>query len=199
MLRSFEGHKSPITSVAFSPDGRYVLTGSADSTARLWDAATGLQLRIFTGHKYSVESVTFSPDGRYVLTGSSDQTARIWDVATGQPIRSFRGHTSEVRSIAVSPNGRYIITTGAAEDSLAMLWDAAIGQQIRIFGCPIGSNTTFSPDSRFVLADCAGRAQLWSIESGQPVRTFELGTYLTHHAVRMGEPGPLAFLRTAAF
>jgi WD domain, G-beta repeat len=67
--------------VAFSPDGARVLTGSEDKTARLWDAATGLEIRAFKGHEGAVNSVAFSPDGARVLTGSWDKTARLWDAA----------------------------------------------------------------------------------------------------------------------
>ncbi len=93
-LRTFSGHTSSVTSVAFSPDGQYVLTGSADGTARLWDASSGESLRTFTGHTAWVSSVAFSPDGRYVLTGSKDGTARLWDAASGESLRTFSGHTS---------------------------------------------------------------------------------------------------------
>src|ERR1700732_5116023 len=72
-----------INSVAFSPDGARVLTGSADKTARLWDAATGKEIRGFTGHEDVVMSAAFSPHGARVLTGSQDETARLWDIATG--------------------------------------------------------------------------------------------------------------------
>ncbi len=66
--------------VAFSPDGKTVLTGSADKTARLWDAATGQPIGPPLPHRDAVQAVAFSPDGKTVLTGSDDRTARLWDV-----------------------------------------------------------------------------------------------------------------------
>jgi WD40 repeat protein len=68
-------------SVAFSPDGAHVLTGSFDRTGRLWDASTGQEIRAFTGHDDSVSSVAFSPDGAHVLSGSWDKTARLWNIS----------------------------------------------------------------------------------------------------------------------
>src|ERR1017187_7127454 len=74
------GHSNTVMSVAFSPDGRWALTGSSDKTARVWEVATGKEVRRFDGHSDSVTSVAFSPDGRWALTGSHDQTARVWEV-----------------------------------------------------------------------------------------------------------------------
>jgi len=79
-LRRFEGHSSWVTSVAFSPDGRYILSGSKDKTLKLWEVSTGRELRRFEGHSDSVNSVAFSPDGRYILSGSSDSTIRLWEL-----------------------------------------------------------------------------------------------------------------------
>src|SRR5690349_11879731 len=81
------GHSDDVHSLAFSPDGRFVLTGSKDWTARLWDAASGRELRKFEGHAQNVTSVAFSSDGRFVLTGSDDKTARLWDAASGRELR----------------------------------------------------------------------------------------------------------------
>jgi WD40 repeat protein len=97
-------------SVAFSPDGKSVLTSSSDKTARLWDAATGKVIRAFTGHEDAVQSVAFSPDGKSVLTGSEDKTARLWDAATGKVIRAFTGHENLVWSVAFSPDGKSVLT-----------------------------------------------------------------------------------------
>jgi WD40 repeat protein len=72
---------NPVYSVAFSPDGARVLTGSSDHPARLWDAATGQEIRAFKAHEGVVFSVAFSPDGARVLTGSADKTARLWDIS----------------------------------------------------------------------------------------------------------------------
>ena len=78
-VRKFEGHTDNVYSVAFSPDGRYALSGSGDETMRLWDISTGKEVRTFEGHNDRVYSVSISPDGRYALSGSSDRTLRLWE------------------------------------------------------------------------------------------------------------------------
>lgn len=78
MIRIIGGHDGRVTSVAFSPDGIQVLTGSEDLTAKLWDANTGAEIRTFAGHTDPVFSVAFSPDGMEVLTGSSDGAGFLW-------------------------------------------------------------------------------------------------------------------------
>jgi WD40 repeat protein len=173
------GHSDVVLSVALSPDGRGVLTGSRDGTARLWDVATGQEVRRFEGHggflrPGAVLSVAFSPDGRWALTGSDDKTARLWDVATGQQIRRFDGHSGSVWSVAFSPNGRWALT--GSDDKTARLWDVATGQQIRRFDGHSGSvwSVAFSPGGCWVLTGSDDKtARLWDVATGQQIRRFK--------------------------
>jgi ribosomal protein L22 len=98
--RTLSGHTGEVNSVAFSPDGKWLLTGSDDKTARLWDAATGAEVRTFSGHTDQVWDVAFSPDGKEVLTGSADGTAKLWDAATGAEVRTFSGNKNGVWTVA---------------------------------------------------------------------------------------------------
>jgi WD40 repeat protein len=80
-VRRFTGHEDWVNSVAVTPDGKYVVSGSNDRTVRLWDRATGQEVRRFTGHEGRIISVAVTPDGRYVVSGSTDETHRVWYIA----------------------------------------------------------------------------------------------------------------------
>ena len=86
--------------VAFSPDGRYVLTASMDQTAGIWDASTGRRVADFRGHTGWVRSGAYSPDGKFIATASFDGTARVWQTATRRSVAELRGHTAPVISDA---------------------------------------------------------------------------------------------------
>lgn len=188
VVRSFAQDVAPLYAVAFSADGKKVVTGGSDSVARLWDPATGQMLNTFTGHSNRVAAVAISPDGTKVLTGSWDVTARLWDATTGQFLRAFIGHANGVTCVAFSPDGSKVLT--GSSDCTARLWDSTTGGFIRTFVPPTNStrvgdtyvsSVAFSADGTRVLTGIATHsnvpsaqngAQLWDATTGQLLQTF---------------------------
>ena len=101
IVRTLKGHKKQITALAFSSDGRSILSGDGGGHLILWNVTLGLAVKEFSGHLAAVTSIDFSPAGRFVATGSWDNSCRVWDIASGQEI---------VKMIA-SPDGEWITAT----------------------------------------------------------------------------------------
>ncbi len=135
LLRVFGGHQKRIRCVAFSPDGRQILTGSNDGTARLWESASGRLLLSFVGHKASVSCVAFSADGQFVVTGSDDETIRIWERHIGTLRFCLDKHTAGITSIACSTDGRELIS--GSNDRSVRIWDMHEGKQKTSWQAPM--------------------------------------------------------------
>ena len=167
------GHVQSVMEASFSPDGRRVVTASADGTARVWDAEGRGEPVVLKGHEREVRSATFSPDGRRIVTASKDLTARVWDAeGRGEPV-VLRGHERGVLSASFSPDGRRVLT--ASEDGTARVWDAeGRGEPVVLRGHQAGvgvRSASFGPDGRRVLtASGDGTARVWDAEGrGEPV------------------------------
>jgi len=157
----------------FSPDGTNVLTGSWDTTAKLWDTVAGTKIRTFSGHTAQVTSVAFSPSGTRVLTGSYDNTAKLWEANNGLEIRTFSGQTGGITSVAFSPDSAWVLT--GSVDTTARLWDANTGATLRTFSGHTNaiSSVAFSADgSRVVTGSIDESAKLWDAATGTDLRTF---------------------------
>ncbi len=118
----FRGHTHIVDSVAFSPNGNTLASGSSDNTIMLWNPSTGKKIGTLAGHNGHVRSLAFSPDGKVIASGGSDSTARLWDIATGECTATFKLDSPYAWyvSVAYSPDGKTLAVASGREINL---WD----------------------------------------------------------------------------
>ncbi len=121
---------SPLSTVCFSPDGRFVAAAGADSVVRVWDVQTKSEIRGLRGHTDWVTSVAFSPDGRFIasVAAEKDNTLRVFELPALDAASAAGGHLLAVNAVAVSPNGKLVAT--AATDQTIKIWDIATGKEV---------------------------------------------------------------------
>jgi hypothetical protein len=129
----FKGHRGWVNSVAFSPDGKRIVSRGSDGTLRLWTLDGKPAAEPFTGHAGEVSSVAFSPDGMRIVSGGGDGTVRLWTLDGKPAAEPFKGHRGWVNSVAFSPDGRRIASGGG--DGTVRLWDVLTGENSALYAC----------------------------------------------------------------
>jgi WD40 repeat protein len=171
------GKGGDVSSLAFSPDGKRLVSGRRDGTLQVWDTASNKPIgEPMTGHGGSVNSVAFSRDGERIVSGSADTTLRLWNVQSRLPIgEPMAGHSGDVLSVAFSPDGRLIASGGA--DSTLQLW--ATDTRLQVAELPSGSerpvsSVAFSPDGRRFVSASGSTLQFWDTATrtqiGEPLQ-----------------------------
>jgi WD40 repeat protein/HEAT repeat protein len=193
----FLGHSSPVRAVAFTRDGKSLLSASggleqpdgrptlvSDNSIRVWDAASGKEVRRLRGFPNGIACAAFSPDGTQAVLGSAGQWKNgwqhgpdfdvlLWDLTGNRLVRAFKGHTRDVFAVALSADGRRILSAGA-EGSI-FVWDAAAGVRLHRLEGHTQAVTclAISPDGRYALSGGQDRTvRLWDLEVGREVRQF---------------------------
>ena len=188
-LRSISGHTGMVHSLAFSPDGRLLVSGGYDKAVKIWRVEDGKELAVLMGHTNEVTSVAFSPDGKLIASASgSPRTGRsgthqeiriaassegqheirIWDAVTGKLVRQLEGHRDGIPSIAFSPDGTTIASVGL--DAVVKVWDAASGNLQKELNASRGRlfSIAFSPDGKtLAFGGSDGFLSFWEPASGR--------------------------------
>jgi hypothetical protein len=175
-LLTYKGHFYYIWSVAWSPNGKRIASGSWDRSVQVWDALSGKNVFIYHGHsnaQYGVYSVAWSPAGKYIASGSSDPKVQVWDASTGDNILTYQGHSDVVYWVSWSPDGKHIVS--GSKDKTAQVWDASTGQKVFTYRGHSGTVDTvaWSPDGKRIASGGGdSTVQVWDALTGDHVLTY---------------------------
>jgi len=170
------GHAEAVLHVAYSADGKYLLTGTGGTSGtrpgqvRLWEVATGRMVRTLGGHATNVYGVAFSPDGRLIVSaggpraGPGKGEVKVWEMTTGREVMQFAGHAATAYAIVFSPNGRFLASGGS--DGKLGFWDVHSGREVRSLAAHNGPvySVAFSPDGKRIVTSGRDRAvKVWDV------------------------------------
>lgn len=193
---------SRTTSVALSADCRFAVSGSVDSTLRVWNLATGECLRVLEGHADRINSVALSADGRIAVSGSEDKTLRLWDLPSGECLRVLKGHEAAITSVALTADGRFAVS-GSADITLRV-WHLDSGECLMIseFVHEQGRNghvteinsVALSVDGRVAVSGSGnfdgwdGTLCIWNLASFRPPFNRARTLHPSGNPIRRGKP-----------
>lgn len=164
-LRTFRGHEGEVDTLAITPDGRFVVSGSWDMTLRMWEIATGKCVRILKGHQDYVTAVAITPNGRFALSGSRDKMLRLWNLSTGKCVSILQGHTDYISSVAITSDGRFALS--GSWDKTIRVWKLETGTCLRVFERHQESveTVTITLDGHYVVSGSRDKTlQIWELD-----------------------------------
>jgi WD40 repeat protein len=166
-VRVFEAHTDIVRFVAFSTDGKQIVSGSDDKTVRVWDAQTGVERAVLEGHTSSVTSVAFSPDGKHIVSRSDDKSIRVWDAQTGVQRAVLEGPKYMLTAVAFSTDGNQIVS--GSWDKVVRVWDTQTGVERAALEGHTNwvTSVAFSTDGQEIVSGSPDKTiRVWDTQTG---------------------------------
>jgi len=174
IARHLRGHTGSVYEAIFTPDDKYILTGSEDTSVRLWDKTTCACLSVYNGHMYPVWCVACDTIGTTFVTGSMDRTARLWNPEFPHPLRIYAGHEQDVDCVAFHPNGGYVLT--GSSDRTVRMWNSWEGKCVRVLTGHKGVVCTLKVSPCGRVAASAGedkKIRIWDLNESKLVKELK--------------------------
>ncbi|MBU7586969.1 MAG: serine/threonine protein kinase [Nostoc sp. TH1S01] len=171
--KTLNSHSSYVKTLAITPNGQTLLSGSSDKNIKIWNLADGSLIRTISGHRSGVIAVAISPDGQTLVSSSNDQTIKIWNFATGELIHTLYGHEGAVWSIAITPSGQTLVS--GSGDKTIKLWNLKTGQLIKTLTSHSSSvmSLAISPDGKTLVSGSNDKTiKIWNLETGELMKTI---------------------------
>lgn len=180
-ITTITGHATAVRSVAISPDGQYIATGSDDSTIKIWHRVAGNLLRtltlapgLFSSHLTWFNAIAFSQDGQVLVSGGLDKKIRFWDWQSSNCTKQIKGHRDAIYALTMSPNGQIFASGG--RDNKVIIWDALKGTKQRTLTGHSDriSSIAFSCDSKIIAtASHDNTVKIWEADTGKLLHTLK--------------------------
>ena len=173
-LKSWQAHtvNLRVWSIAWSPDGQYLVSGSEDKTLKVWDGS-GTLVKTFTGHEGTIRAVAFSPDGQMIASGSEDSTVKIWSILDDSCLKTLDRHKDKVYCLAFNPHDSNFLVSGS-QDSTLIGWSLNSEEYFKVYighGDMIAS-VAFSPDGQTLSSGGSTVIKFWNTKEDQPIKTL---------------------------
>jgi len=169
---TLRGHEQGVFSVSFSPDGKFLASGSSDRTVKIWKVGNWREVATLR-HGDSVWSVSFSPDGKFLASGSLDKTVKVWEVRSWREVATLRGHENWVSSVSFSPGGKFLAS--GSSDNTIKVWDVGSWREVTTLRGHRSyvNSVSFSPDGKFLASGSLDKTvKVWEVRSWREVATL---------------------------